>query len=136
MRNILLIDDDTDFTAQVIHVLKGHCRFTVAETLEEGIRLFESDQPDAVILDLNLPDSTSDGTVGRFKRMFPFATIIAVSGDDDPEVIRNTIMDNASGYVVKGRDDQKPEKFMREIEQGIETHGWLLAVNAARHQLK
>ena len=54
---LLIIEDDTGLNRGISFALEQEgYEVTGAGTLEEGYRLFEKEAPDAVILDLNLPD--------------------------------------------------------------------------------
>ena len=59
---ILIIEDDSGLNRGISFALGQEGYETIsAQTLQEGESLFEKEKPDAVILDLNLPDG--DGVV-------------------------------------------------------------------------
>lgn len=54
---ILIIEDDAGLNRGISFALEQDgCRTLCARTLQEGYSFFEKENPDAVILDLNLPD--------------------------------------------------------------------------------
>ncbi|MCM1386901.1 MAG: response regulator transcription factor [Bacillus sp. (in: Bacteria)] len=54
---ILIIEDDAGLNRGISFALEQDgCQALCARTLKEGLTLFEKETPDAVILDLNLPD--------------------------------------------------------------------------------
>lgn len=54
-----------------------------AATLSEGLSLCERQQPDAVILDLRLPDSKGAQEVARVRRQLPESKIVVLTGFGD-----------------------------------------------------
>lgn len=73
-------------------------------TLESGVKALHSDdQPDVVLLDLNLPDSPSATvSVSRVKEAKSVKTaIVVVSGFLEPERVRELILGNVSACVPK-----------------------------------
>ena len=56
--NILLIDDNPEDIRAMQAAIQGHDKLQIltAKTGEEGLKLISTLQPDAIILDLNLPD--------------------------------------------------------------------------------
>jgi len=100
MNKILIIEDDRDYCELVQRKLT-HEGFAVrsAANLKEGLQLIVSDQPDAVLLDLGLPDSPMSETVERVKRFATTAIIVVLSGH--PDAAKDCIMQSASGFVNK-----------------------------------
>jgi DNA-binding response OmpR family regulator len=98
---ILLVDDDldlVDLTAyslrkegyEVTIVSEGHC----------ALRSLRGDQPDLVLLDMRLPDS-SGVTVCREMREHSSVPIIMVSGASDEEPIISSFAAGADDFVIK-----------------------------------
>lgn len=80
----------------------------------------EQREPDAVLLDLSLPDSSPNpkDTLSRIKRYRHHAAIVILSGNADPVVIYDMIQGNAAGFIVKGRDDDS-DKMAHEVNKAI-----------------
>ena len=56
MHRILFIDDDPKAQTMLKMILDGMYAVTPALTGEEGIRIVRNEDPDVVLLDINLPD--------------------------------------------------------------------------------
>ena len=56
MSAILVIEDSPEDQAAVARILAQH-QLTFCETLESGLTSLRANKPDAIVLDLNLPDS-------------------------------------------------------------------------------
>lgn len=98
---ILVIDDEpairrllrTSLTAQ-------RYRISEAETAAEGIRRTRADRPDAVILDLGLPDQDGVGVI-RTLRSFSKVPIIVLSSRGDERGKIEALDLGADDYVTK-----------------------------------
>lgn len=58
-------------------------------------------QVDMVLLDLNLPGSNGMDVLKAARTAFECASVVVLSGDDEPHVIRQAIARGAAGYVPK-----------------------------------
>lgn len=63
-------------------------------------------RPDAVLLDLNLPDARGAEGVVTLRRLLPEAPITVISAEVDPAMVGAVIAAGAAGYISKsaGRD--------------------------------
>lgn len=120
---LLLIDDDPDYCEVIGRMLSGRFDVCFARTIGEGVACMTEREPDAVLLDLTLPDSsdTPQKTLARVKLHRKHAAIVVLSGNSNPDIIYDLISANASGYLVKLRDDLKAETMAGEINKAIES---------------
>jgi len=116
---VLFIEDEANYRELVTRHLLDDFEVNEATTLEEGIKWLRKNEADAILLDLGLPDSQPQSTLSEVKKHRNCAAVVIVSGSDDPELIRKCILDTASGYLVKGRDDRKPMLIVKEIMDAI-----------------
>jgi len=72
-----------------------------AESLDAALELMGTIHFDAVLLDLNLPDSTQLDTVIRVKEKYPSLPIIVITGNDD-DIGLKAIANGAQEYLIKG----------------------------------
>jgi len=81
-QSILVVDDDEKVLEAVKDVLEAE-GYVVHITLAgaSGIRLFESDPPDLVITDINMPDMEGIELIRELSRRRKGVPIIAISGD-------------------------------------------------------
>jgi DNA-binding NtrC family response regulator len=61
----------------------------------------ETERPDAILLDINLPDSTGISTLDCLRQVWPDVPIIMVTGNTDAELARDTLKRGAFDYVMK-----------------------------------
>ena len=90
LTRILLIEDNPSDSRLITESLSpaGEARFevTVAERLESGKNLLDEEAFDAVLLDLNLPDSDGLDTFERLHSHAPSVPVIVLTGLDSEDV--------------------------------------------------
>lgn len=100
----VLIDDHALFREGLGHLLRGFS--PAAEILEaEGLHdLADIPRPgdvDLVLLDYHLPGVAGLEALAQARQFFESATIVVVSGEDDPATIRAVIQAGAGGFIPK-----------------------------------
>lgn len=122
-KTILIIDDDNDFRLLFIKTYAGRIEKIVeARTLAEGFEKISTDHPNAVMLDLTLPDSESQKTVEQFKRICPMEALVVVTGDARKETKQKAIRDTAMSCLTKDTVLNNPGMVVAELEQAIDHH--------------
>ncbi|PBQ32892.1 hypothetical protein CNR22_14290 [Sphingobacteriaceae bacterium] len=81
-KKVLIIDDEADIRFLLKRALTTH-KFSVleAENLKKGVELFNQNQPDIIILDVNLPDGNGIYYARKFKNENNM--VIFISADND-----------------------------------------------------
>lgn len=100
---VLLVDDHGLFREGLRLMLAGlsnDIEFFIATTCEEAIEL-DSDPVKLILLDLGLPGKSSHEALAAMRERYPDSTIVIVSGEEEPAVIRHTISNGAAGYIPK-----------------------------------
>ena len=75
------------------------------DCLEAGLECIVSKHPDAVLLDLNLPDSQGLETLQRVLTCAPSLPVIVMTGHADEELGIRAMQTGAQDYLVKGQVD-------------------------------
>lgn len=108
-KKILLIDDDVTFSRILTDALEAHGGYevVVAESGEEGLVLFKSENPDLVVLDMLMPKMNGLGFLkelhardGEIQR-----PVIISSNIDSMEEISSALALGVQGYLVKADHD-------------------------------
>lgn len=101
--NVLLIDDHALFRSGMRYLLADLDRelhFLEAGSVAEALAL--ADRPvDLVLLDLVMPDASGDGAIADVRAAFDRATLVVISSEEDPRLVRRAIELGASGFVPK-----------------------------------
>jgi DNA-binding NarL/FixJ family response regulator len=72
-----------------------------AGSLDEALALDEKESIEFVLLDYHLTDSEGDISLKRIATAFENAVIVLLSGEENPQLIRQLIDQGAAGYIPK-----------------------------------
>jgi len=98
---VLLIDDDPAITELMSLLLQSYGLQTISSNdSEEGLRLFFSEKPDMLLLDLMMPGK-SGWDVCREIRAVSQVPIAILSALDDPQMVTRALDAGADDYLVK-----------------------------------
>jgi DNA-binding NarL/FixJ family response regulator len=103
--SIVVIDDDPDVRALVEVLLDVDERFDVLACVGEGrigIDVVRRLQPDAVVVDLELPDVNGMAVIAEIRGLVPEARIVVFSAFADPLTLLDALRSGADGYLDKG----------------------------------
>lgn len=106
---VLVIEDDEEdyqITSDFLSAKYEGRQFSLkrACSLEAGIKTLP-ERPDAILLDLNLPDSSGWDTFQAIQRVAPQAPIILMAVMSDEAFWIKALQQGAQDYLVKGRFD-------------------------------
>ena len=106
--NILLVDDHELFREGLkflLSDLNNNIEFYEAsscvEALDQNINGRLDSIVDLIILDFYLPDSKDFSTIHKVSETYKGASIVIVSGEENPDIIHQAIDHGASGYIPK-----------------------------------
>jgi DNA-binding NarL/FixJ family response regulator len=88
LRALLEAEDDIDVTGE-------------AGSVEEAIRRVGLDEPDLVLMDLQLPDGTGVDACREILSRWPDTTVLILTSFADDQALYSAIMAGAAGYVLK-----------------------------------
>ncbi len=119
MIRVLIVDDHPIVREGVTGVLAREPDIEVvgeADTLDEGLRLDVTHQPDVVFLDLKLPDATGlEGVTSFASRGRGIVVFTAHDADDD---VFGAIRGGARGYLLKGSPAAEIAQAIRQVHAG------------------
>jgi DNA-binding NarL/FixJ family response regulator len=67
----------------------------------EAVRKAEEVRPDLILLDISLPGLSGLEVARQIRKVVPTATILFLSGDSDPDIVREAFSAGGLGYVLK-----------------------------------
>lgn len=106
---ILLVEDSMSDAYLLGELLKRVTEFEFAMThsvdLSSGIDQLAANNFDAIILDLELPDSFGLTTYERVREKADNTPIIIASGNDDRELMAKALNHGADNYLIKDAFD-------------------------------
>jgi DNA-binding NarL/FixJ family response regulator len=101
---VLLVDDHEVVRSGIKAMLDAQDDIEVvgeAATAEEGVRRVGFDDPDVVVLDVRLPDSSGVEACRDIRDRFPDVKVLMLTSFADEEALMSAILAGASGYVLK-----------------------------------
>jgi DNA-binding NarL/FixJ family response regulator len=84
----------------------------------EAIKLHAKDQPDIVLLDLQMPDADCVETITAIRKATPEARIIALSDVDGDAIIASALRAGASSYLLKSVDAELLLRAIHDVHAG------------------
>ena len=108
MRILLVEDNPGDIRLLKEYLLKdysaaGGFQIIHADRLEKGIAILAEARPDAVLLDLSLPDSHGTSTLVRMRAAAKGIPIVVLTSIEDEALGMQLIQAGAQDYLVKGQ---------------------------------
>jgi signal transduction histidine kinase len=104
---VLLVEDD-QLQARVLrtlinHSTGGHFSLTRSRSIAQALECLGSASFSAVLLDLNLPDSTGLKTLSQITESHPELAVIVLTGTDSDTLALESLKLGAEDYIVKGQ---------------------------------
>ncbi len=112
---LMIVDDHPLFRQGLVDVLDtddGVAVVAVAANGDTAIYLAEEQQPDIVLMDVNLPDMNGLQVTRRILALSPATKIIILTGYDDAEQVYHAMQLGAVAYCAK---DVPPEGLLNTI---------------------
>jgi DNA-binding NarL/FixJ family response regulator len=101
---VLLADDDEGYAASLGQLIEQQPELTVVGVARDGVEaldLADRLDPDAVVVDLHMPQLDGVAAVSRLRQDHPHLCLIALTGDDDSALHRAANEAGADGVLVK-----------------------------------
>lgn len=100
---VLVVDDTSSIRFLLREVLPIHGFEVIAEASDaaEGINLAELEQPDLIVLDMEMPRSSGLDAIGPLKAKAPQAKIVLYSSHDAPNMAQTALDRGADAYLDK-----------------------------------
>ncbi len=103
-RRLLVVDDESDIRLSLGLALRlaGH-EVLEADDGATAVQLVVEEEPEAMLLDLRLPDLDGWEVLARLQRLgrFPALPVVVGSADADPAARRRALELGCAGYLVK-----------------------------------
>ena len=116
---VILVDDHSLFVKSLAGLIDSFEDFMVTETFQNGAELVDQlssgmKEPDVLLLDINMPIMNGIATMKWLKKYKPSVKVLALSMEDDEQVILEMLRNGAKGYLLK---DIQPD----ELETALKT---------------
>ena len=128
--SVLVVDDEKvfrDFVCQMIlwkkenYVLSGTARGT-----KEALDFLGAHKVDVVLLDVSMPGENGVALSSQIAQKYPEVEMIAISGYDDYDYVRQILKNGAHDYILKSRlsEELLEQAFMQILERRHDSSQW------------
>ncbi len=101
---ILIVDDVDDIRENICKLIEFHTEVAVvgqAATAKEAIEKTKKNQPDIVLMDINMPGMDGIAATQIIREEVPGANIIIMSVQGEQEYLRRAMVAGAKNYLIK-----------------------------------
>ena len=122
MPTLLIVDDEPN----VLHALRKRLesdslRVTTAETASRGIERVEAERPDALILDVRLPDMSGLDAFDRIRRIDPRLPVVIMTAYSTADTAIEAMKRGAFDYLIKPMDIHQ---LRATVDSAVELSRW------------
>jgi len=101
---VLVVDDTPQTRETIIRSLSFQPEIEVIASAENGLRAVElsrQTRPDVVLMDINMPDMDGITATARILTEVPYAQVVILTVQDDPDYMRKAMMAGAHDFLTK-----------------------------------
>ena len=132
---IVVIEDDQiirEGYSILIGQTEGYTVVNAYDSFDNAAKGICEDNPDVILLDIELPGTNGIEAIPRLKRMLPHAYILILTVYESEKNIFEALANGASGYLTKNTPAARIVDSIREVKDG----GGPMSVNIARMVIK
>lgn len=121
MISVLVVDDHELVRTGICRMLTDQVDIEVvgqAESGEDALVLARKNQPDIILLDVNMPGIGGIETTRRLVQSIPTTKIIAVSGLSEEPYPSLVLKAGAKGYITKGAPIEEMVRAIKKVSHG------------------
>ncbi len=120
---ILLVDDEDHIRAFLKALLKQSGQYRVVEARDgnEALALFESERPDAVMMDINMPVMDGVSALRQMREQDPEAVVVMLTAKATEYAVRECLHAGASNFIRKDTPKERILALLQETLAG-DTH--------------
>ena len=119
---VLVVEDRPAYSYLINEMLTKHptlrCEVTAVTSVAAVQEHLATRSPDAILLDLGLPDSFGFQTYSRVREIAPTTPIVIMTALDDEQLARRAVRQGAQDFLSK--DDITPDLLARSITYSVE----------------
>ncbi|EON70419.1 response regulator [Lysinibacillus sphaericus] len=121
MTKIIIVDDHQLFREGVKRILDFEDTFDVVAEGDDGtdvVNLYAENQPDVVLMDINMPGRNGVEATADLIAEFPDAKVIMLSIHDDETYVTHALKSGALGYMLKEMDADEIVEAIKVVANG------------------
>jgi DNA-binding NarL/FixJ family response regulator len=122
MKNRIEIVEDNDVVRDglqlLINSMSDHTVVGAYDSCEKAIKNINRDQPEVILMDLDLPGMNGIEGIQRIKKTHPDVNIIVLTVHEDSEMVFEALCAGASGYITKNANHSRLLDAIDEVQTG------------------
>lgn len=121
MTKILIVDDHQLFREGVKRILAFEDTFEIVAEGDDGsevFTLYEENNPDVVLMDINMPRMNGIEATEQLMTKYPDAKVIVLSIHDDESYVSQALKTGALGYMLKEMDADAIVQAIKVVAAG------------------
>ncbi len=120
---VIIADDHQIFVEGLKKVLLESdvfpCRVVgTAHTGKQLLHMLRTEQPDFLLLDMNMPDMDGLEVLGAIRERGWQVQVIILTMYDEPRIVRTAFKSGADAYILKGNGIRELFRALKEVSQG------------------
>ncbi len=121
MIDISIIEDDEEIRQSLSILINGTPGFRCLSSFsncEKALKQIETDLPDVVLMDLNLPGMSGIDGIRIIKELIPDLDILVLTVDKNSQRVFEALCAGACGYLTKDTHPGRLLEAIHEVHQG------------------
>lgn len=115
MTKILVVDDAQFMRMKATKLLISNGYEVIeASTGSEAVEIYKTEKPDAVLLDITMPDMDGLQALKEIKKIDPNANVAMVTAMGQQSIVMDALKSGAKDFIVKPFD---PERVLGAVEK-------------------
>lgn len=118
---VWIVEDDSFLRESFFDIINDSHDFLASKSFrsgEEAIKQLKVEQPDFILMDIELPGKNGVECTAIIKQMFPAIHVVMVTVYEDSELVFNSLKAGASGYITKSANIDQIISGLQEIKEG------------------
>jgi two-component system response regulator AtoC len=111
---LMIVDDEQNFTESLQLAIEDEFAVSVAGSLEGARQVLKSFQPDAILLDLRLPDGDGIELLKELKQLARLPVVIVMTAHASVESYLRTLNEGGIDYLVKPLNIEKLKLVLKK----------------------
>ncbi|GAB3427077.1 response regulator [Niabella aquatica] len=134
--NICVIEDDEVIRKSYVSLLQEDETFFVSgayASVEAALKLLNENQPDVILLDIQLPGIKGVDAIPAIKKILPETRIIMLTVHESNDLVFTALKNGAAGYLTKNTSFSKIKEHIKEVAAGGGAMSAGIALQVMKH---
>lgn len=133
---VVIVDDDPLVRSALSHFVSRDPEISVIAQAEDGVEaigIVEREQPDVVMMDVQMPEMDGIEATGVIAQRWPHVRVLAVTTLDGSDTVLPMLSAGASGYLLKDSSAEDIVTGVRDVHSGASSLSPRIASMLIKH---